>query len=152
MQSFAAFFETFGAWTWLIGGVVLLILETVIPGVLLMWLGVAALIVGMLLLVIDVSWQWQFVMFAALSVASVFVMRRWFSRSETADDNTGLNTSGSNFVGRTFVVAEPIQNGRGRVRVGDTHWTAEGADVPAGTRVTVVSVRGTVLNVEPAAR
>jgi membrane protein implicated in regulation of membrane protease activity len=47
------------------------------------------------------------------------------------------------------VVEQAIENGRGKVRVGDTLWSAEGPDAPAGTRVTVTGTRGTVLVVEP---
>jgi membrane protein implicated in regulation of membrane protease activity len=47
------------------------------------------------------------------------------------------------------VVEQAIENGRGRVRVGDTLWSAEGPDAPAGTRVTVTGSKGTVLVVAP---
>ena len=42
----------------------------------------------------------------------------------------------------------PIVNGRGRIRVDDTYWRAEGQDQPAGARVRVVAVDGVVLKVE----
>jgi membrane protein implicated in regulation of membrane protease activity len=42
-------------------------------------------------------------------------------------------------------VEEAIENGRGKVRVGDSVWQADGPDVPAGSRVKVTGARGTVL-------
>ena len=56
---------------------------------------------------------------------------------------------GQQYVGRSVVVEQAIENGRGRVRVGDTLWSAEGPDAPAGTRVTVTGRKGTVLVVAP---
>ena len=47
--------------------------------------------------------------------------------------------------------AEAIECGRGRIRVDDTLWCAEGVDTPAGANVRVTGVRGTVLLVEPTA-
>jgi membrane protein implicated in regulation of membrane protease activity len=61
-----------------------------------------------------------------------------------------LNVRGQQYVGRSLVVEQAIEGGRGRVRVGDTLWAAEGPDVPVGTRVTVTGARGTVLVVERA--
>ena len=42
-------------------------------------------------------------------------------------------------------MVEPINRGRGKVQVGDTVWTAEGPDMPAGARAKVTGVNGTVL-------
>lgn len=53
-------------------------------------------------------------------------------------------------IGRTAVLAEPIREGRGRIRLDDTVWRVSGPDLPAGSRVKVVSVQGTELHVEAA--
>lgn len=66
-------------------------------------------------------------------------------------DAPDLNQRGHQLVGRVAPVVEPIVAGRGRVRVGDTLWIAEGPDCPAGSAVSVTSVRGTVLCVVPRA-
>lgn len=135
----------FGAWNWLFLAVVLLALEAVVPGVHFVWFGVAAVIVGVLGLATGFAWQWQLVAFAILSIATVFVARR-FARADTApSDAPDLNVRGAQYVGRLVTVEEPIRGGRGKVRVGDTVWQAEGADAPAGARVKVTGVRGTVL-------
>jgi hypothetical protein len=66
-------------------------------------------------------------------------------------DLPDLNIRGQQYIGRSLVVEQAIQNGRGKVRVGDSLWAAEGPDTPAGARVTVTAARGTVLVVERAA-
>ncbi len=139
----------FGAWNWLFLGVALLALEAFVPGVHFVWFGVAAVIVGMLGLATEFAWQWQFVAFAVLSIATVFVARRFARPDATPSDAPNLNVRGAQYVGRTVTVEEPIRGGRGKVRVGDTVWQAEGADAPAGTRVKVTGVRNTVLVVSP---
>jgi membrane protein implicated in regulation of membrane protease activity len=134
-----------GAWNWLILAVVLLGLEAVVPGVHFIWFGAAALVVGLAGLTLDIAWPWQVIAFAVLSVASAFVARR-FARSDTLpSDAPGLNARGQQYVGRLVTVEEAIRGGRGKVRVGDTVWQAEGEDLPTGTRVRVTGARDTVL-------
>ena len=49
--------EELGPWAWLIGGIVLLALELAIPGSFLIWLGLAAVVVGLVSFAVDLSWQ-----------------------------------------------------------------------------------------------
>ncbi len=70
----------------------------------------------------------------------------WRPRS----DQPGLSHGPHALAGRVLEVTQAIENGRGRVRAGDTVWSAEGPDVPAGARVTVTGVRDTMLVVEHA--
>jgi hypothetical protein len=65
-------------------------------------------------------------------------------------DEAALNRRGDSYVGEVVTLAEPIVDGRGKVRVGDTVWLARGPDLAAGRRVRVVAARGTQLEVEPA--
>ncbi len=67
-----------------------------------------------------------------------------------SSDLPDLNVRGAQYIGREFVVAESIKGGRGRIRVGDTLWQAEGEDAPEGSRVRVKSANDTVLMVERA--
>lgn len=149
-----------GPWNWVILAVALFVLETVLPGVNLLWFGLAAMIIGAVAIAFaDFSpeaaalftWQWQLVAFALLAIATVFFVRRYASSAAGPSDEPGLNTRALRYVGRVFTVAEPIVDGRGKVRVGDGLWLAEGPDMPAGTRVKVVGVSATVLIVESVA-
>jgi membrane protein implicated in regulation of membrane protease activity len=150
MQNIWLLLESLGAWNWLILAIVLLVLEVVVPGVHFLWFGLAAVAVGILGLATGVSWPWQALIFVALSVAMVFAVRR-FVRPDTAmSDLPDLNVRGQQYVGRSVVVEQAIEGGRGKVRVGDTLWSAEGPDAAAGSRVTVTGTRGIVLVVKPA--
>jgi len=61
-----------------------------------------------------------------------------------------LNRRGASYVGRTFTLKEPIVDGNGLLHVDDSRWKVEGDDMPAGTKVKVTAIDGTVLKVERA--
>jgi membrane protein implicated in regulation of membrane protease activity len=139
-------------WHWWALGGILLIVEALVAGFVFLWLGVAAGLVGALL------WLWpgigpdfQVLLFAALSVVSVVGWRRWRNAHPAQSDQPNLNRRGAQYVGRQVALAEPIVNGRGRVRLGDAGWAVAGPDLPAGATVEVVGAAGTVLEVRPVA-
>src|ERR1700676_4637078 len=76
-------FSTLGTWNWLIFGVILMAMELLAPGVFLFWLGLAALLVGLLSFAFHPSWQLQILMFAVFAAAAVPLWRR-VARSNTA--------------------------------------------------------------------
>jgi membrane protein implicated in regulation of membrane protease activity len=144
------FFISLGAWNWLVLAVVLFVLETVVPGVHFIWFGLSAAIVGGLSLFVDVSWEWQLIAFAILSCATVFLVRRYSGPDVAATDEPDLNIRAHQYIGRIVTVDEPINAGRGKVRVGDTVWAAQGSDAPKGAQVKIIGTSGIVLVVENA--
>ncbi|MGI9477592.1 MAG: NfeD family protein [Hyphomicrobiaceae bacterium] len=144
------FIAELGPWNWLILAVILVVLETIVPGVHFVWFGMAATIVGILALATGIDWQWQLVIFGLLSFATALVVRRYVTPQTAPSDQPGLNERGSYYVGRVVVVEEAIENGRGRVRLGDTLWTAQGPDLAAGATAKITELKGTVLMVEAA--
>ena len=141
-----------GAWNWMALGLVLLGLEIVVPGIFLLWIGIAAIIVGALTLMIgDVamwSWQLQIVLFLVLSLVSAYIGKKVMAKSEGVSDEPFLNQRAEQLVGRTATLAEPIAEGRGRIKLGDTQWRVSGPDLPVGAKVKVVSTDGSELSVE----
>jgi membrane protein implicated in regulation of membrane protease activity len=144
-------FSTLGTWNWLIFGVILMALELMAPGVFLFWLGLAALLVGLLSFVINPSWQMQILMFAIFAAGAVPLWQR-VARSNTAvsESNPFLNKRADALVGRVFTLEKPIIDGSGTVRIDDTIWRVAGPDAPAGTRVKVVHADGASLTVAAA--
>jgi len=139
-------------WYWLVLAAALAGLEMVAPGAVLIWLGAAAAVVGgTLWLFPELSWQGQLLLFAGLSIAFVLLGRRLIGRGEGEEPHPTLNRRANQYVGTIHSLATPLVNGRGRVQVGDSQWTAVGAeDLPAGTRVRVVGADGVTLKVERA--
>jgi inner membrane protein len=141
-------FVTLGTWNWLIFGFILMALELVAPGVFLFWLGLAALLVGLVSFGLHPSWQAQLLMFAVFAACAVPVWRRLASAAHKADDNNAfLNRRAEALVGRVFTLEKPIVDGAGIVRVDDTVWRVAGPDAPAGSRVRVVRADGANLTV-----
>lgn len=134
-----------GTWNWLIVGLVLMGLELLAPGVFLLWLGLAALAVGLLSFVIDWTWQTQIIVFALLSIAAVPLWRSLARRSSNVTDQPHLNRRSDALVGRVFTLDKPIVDGAGTVRIDDTVWRVSGPDTPAGSRVQVVKSDGASL-------
>jgi membrane protein implicated in regulation of membrane protease activity len=147
----AEMFSTLGTWNWLIFGFILMALELAAPGVFLFWLGLAALLVGLLSFAITPSWQTQLLMFAAFAAAAVPAWRH-FSRSSTAasESNPFLNKRTEALIGRVFTLEKPIIDGSGTVRIDDTVWRVAGPDAPAGSRVKIVRADGASLTVAAA--
>ncbi len=148
MQPISDFLFSLGPWNWLILSVALFVLETVIPGVHFVWFGVAATIVGVLALSIDMAWQLQVILFGVISLASVFFFRQYAKPSNSPTDEPDLNVRGNSYVGRVVTIEQPIVGGRGRAHVGDSLWAVEGPDMPSGSKAKVVGTNGTVLVVE----
>lgn len=141
-----------GPWSWWILGLILLAAELAAPGVFLIWIGAAAIVVGALsLLLWDTafwSWQVQWLLFAVLSVGLALAGRRFYAGRSEPSDEPLLNRRGESLIGRTATLHEPITEGRGRIRLDDTWWPVMGPDLPAGTRVKVVTASGRDLTVE----
>ncbi len=136
-------------WHWLALGFGLLVLEMFLPSeFILLWVGVAAVIVGAVAwLFPDISWQVEFALWGALSVLAVLAWRK-FKPLSFESEQPNLNRRGHSYVGRVFTLKEAIVNGAGKLHVDDSHWRVSGADVPAGTRVRVTQADGAVLRVE----
>ena len=138
------------AWLWLIGGVVLLIAELIAPGFFLMFVGVAAIVTGVLALALPIGVALQLAAFAvlALIIARVGGRRAYASRYDHSSDPL-LNNPVHRLLGRVVVVVEAVDRNGGRVRVGDGVWPARGGPAAVGDRVRVVDIDGNCLKVEP---
>jgi membrane protein implicated in regulation of membrane protease activity len=147
----ADMFVTLGTWNWLVFGLLLMGFELLLPGVFLFWLGLAALLVGLLSFVIDPSWQLQLLMFAVFAAAAVPLWRRVaHSNSAVSASNPFLNKRSEALIGRVFTLEKPIIDGAGTVRIDDTFWRVAGPDAPAGSRVKIVHADGASLTVAAA--
>jgi membrane protein implicated in regulation of membrane protease activity len=139
-----------GAWNWLILAAVLLALEVAAPGIFLMWFGLAAAVTALLAFAFDISWQWQLVWFCLLSLAAVVVALKYLHKHPLQSDRPLLNERAAQHIGQSFKLVDPIVNGRGSVKIGDSIWRVEGPELPKGTRVRVLAADGSLLIVAPA--
>ncbi|MFY8076804.1 MAG: NfeD family protein [Sphingorhabdus lacus] len=135
-------------WFWLSLGLILGAAEMVAPGFFLMWLGLAAIIVGILDYFLPITVAYQVAMFAILSVLTVFAGKKFLADNPIETDDPKLNDRGARLTGEIVTVVEAITDGQGRVKVGDTVWAARGTDAATGARVRVTGADGAVLLVE----
>jgi membrane protein implicated in regulation of membrane protease activity len=146
---------------WVAAGLALLIAEMLLPGVFMMWLGLAACGAGLLTLIFQsgvfqsgisqfdgfrFGFEAQVVSFGVLAVVALSIGLRLQQPRQI------IHTEREGLIGRPATAL--VFHGRdGRVRLGDTDWAAR---VPAdisppdpGTRLRVAQVEGTTLIVRP---
>ncbi len=151
MSFFERIFLELGPWNWWILGLVLIGLEVLAPGTVFLWFGISAILVGTAALFIDLSWQTSLIMFLVLSFVSLVLGRMLMSRMASETGDPSLNRRGSRYIGRTFILETPLQQGAGKLSIDDTVWRITGPDLPAGTKVTVERIDGARLVVEAVA-
>lgn len=139
---------------WWILALVLIAGELLLPGYFLLWVGVAAAAMGVVLwLVPSLSLLTQAILFALMAAAACVIYAH-FLRPRLERRTAGgeqLNRRAEQMIGRRYELVEPIVNGRGKARVGDGQWLVSGPDLPLGSTVEVMAVDGTTLKVRPAA-
>lgn len=136
-------------WAWLTLGLVLAIGEMTIPGVFLIWLAGAAIVVGLLAWAMPIAVPLQIVLFAVLSVVAVFAGRAFLKAHPVEPADPKMNDRMARAVGEVVTVTQSIEAGSGRVKLGDSEWMARGPDAAAGTRMRVSGHEGGSLVVEP---
>lgn len=135
-------------WWWMIGGVLLLIAEILAPGVFLVFIGAAAIATGLFVLLFDLGLPAALGLFALYTALAVAVGRKVYANRPVNSVDPLLNDRSSRLVGRIVTVVEQVDDQGGRVRVGDSEWTARGGPADAGSRVRITGVEGNCLRVE----
>ena len=140
-------------WHWLAAGAVLMALEVLLPGTMLMWFGLAAMLTGGLAYLFPVGVAGQFLAFGAFALAAIFPVRRLVARlaRDDAKNSNRLNRLGADMVGRRVAITEAVINGAGAARFGDTRWAVRcDQDIQEGSPAVIVRVDGATLFVRPA--
>ncbi len=145
------FFPYLGNWFWGIAAAFLLFMELVTPGVFLVWLAFAAATVGAIAYFMILPWQVEVLLFAGFALVYVYFARPWYShRSAPSSDQPNLNQRIYGFVGKTYVLHEPIVDGEGKLDIEGTRWDILGPDLSKGAKVRVTAVEGMKLRVSEA--
>lgn len=136
-------------WHWLAFGLVLLACELLGTAGYLLWLGLSAIVVGLLMTFLPLSWQLQWVAFGVFSLATTWLWwRRQYQSDSQSDANRQLNQKNKQLIGQTLLLDVDFPAGKGRIKVGDSTWSARSErDIPAGTLIEVSDVNGIVLTI-----
>jgi len=134
-------------WHWLAAAVLLAAIETFVPGAVIIWFGASAGAIGLLLIVFPIPWQWQLIGFALLGALAAVLYRTYLKRHPLAEEQPNLNLRGRQYIGNELVLLDAIEQGSGKAILGDGVWKVSGPELPAGARVRVTGVNGTILTV-----
>jgi membrane protein implicated in regulation of membrane protease activity len=144
-------FEQLQAWHWFVLAVILIVFEIVASVGFFLGMALAALLVaGAIVMLPELAWSWQFLIFGLFSVVFTIAYKVLFSNVNDATDSPLLNDRAAQLVGRTFALEGDIAH-NGAQMIGDTRWTVRcDGTLAKGTTVRVVSTEGMDLLVEPA--
>lgn len=129
-------------WAWMIGGVILAGLEIIVPGIFLLWIGLGALTVGLILSIAPgLPFPWQALIFA-VSMLSSLGLGFWIQRrSRTTGEDSFLNREMEAMIGQEYIAITPFVAGRGRIKVRDSSYAAlSDQDIAEGDLVTVIGL------------
>ena len=135
-------------WLWLIGGVLMLILEVIAPGFFLVFIGAAAIATGLFTVLFDLGVPAQLALFVLYALLAVMVGRRAYANRDSDSMDPLLNDRAARLVGKVVTVVETVDEHNGRVRVGDSEWSARGGPAAPGERVRITGIDGNCLTVE----
>ena len=135
-------------WHWGTIAAVLFILEIIAPGYFLIFPALGAFIVGLADMAGLHTIEAQLAVFLAAS-ALIFAVSISKYRAIIANRRQDKVNQPDRLVGALGTVEDPLANGRGKIRLGDTVWLARGPDLDKGRPVRIAAVEGTVLVVEP---
>ena len=135
---------------WLIVAVLLGIAELSVPGVFLVFLAIAAAVTGIAVFALPaLPLAAQLGSFAAWSVVTVLIGKRWYRDYPVEGGDPMLNDRAARLVGEVVTVETAIVDGHGRVLVGDGGWPAQGPDAEVGALVRITAVVAGHVVVEP---
>lgn len=138
-------------WYWIAFGLLLLCGELLGTAGYFLWLGISAILVGMVLAVLPISWQLQWISFASFSLITTWGWWRFQHKKDmVAESNNVLNQRDKQLLGKVIRLDQDILAGNCRVRVGDTTWSARASqDIASGTLVKIIATDGIVVTIEP---
>jgi membrane protein implicated in regulation of membrane protease activity len=135
-------------WLWLIGGVVLLIAEVIAPGFFLVFIGAAAIAAGLFTVLFGLGLAGQLALFALYALLAVLIGRRFYAAHPSSSPIPFLNDPAKRLVGKVVTVTVAVDEHHGRVRLGDSEWSARGGPAAVGDKVRITGIDGNCLNVE----
>ena len=139
-------------WHWVAIGILFIIIEMGAGIFFILGFGIAAVIVGILELVIGMDFVMQLLLWVVLSIIIIAMLFKYFKEQPTVS-NTGQSNYGFDTLG-TVTKAIEVQN-RGEVKfdtsvLGNSIWTATSSqNINIGSRVKIEKVNGQLIKVVP---
>ena len=136
-------------WHWWIIATVLFIAELIISANVFLWMGISAIIIGIINYFIpSLDENITYILFAIFSIINAIGYRIWYTRQNQNTQEHHLNNPSEKYIGQTIILANPIKNGAGREKIGRSIWAIKGNDLPIGSKVKIIKSNSTTLIVE----
>jgi membrane protein implicated in regulation of membrane protease activity len=136
-------------WYWWAAALLLLGMEILVPGTYFLWMAVAAVIIGNLMLAFpETGIAAQIAIFAILSMIAILIGRKYFRNTHYQSEQPLLNQRAVQHLGQTAILVQPLSNGEGRIKIGGTFWRVRGPDAAQGSIVKIIDTDGMTLFVE----
>lgn len=131
------FWQGLDYYHWLFLGLFILVIELLLGGGFLVWVGIAAVATGVLVLALPwfevvLGWQGQLAIFVVCNLLSIATWWHFFHW------HTDRGVAGADICGRDALLASPLRDGRGHVEVDGERVPITGPDLAAGTRVRLI--------------
>lgn len=135
---------------WLIASLALMVLELIIPGVFLFWLGIGTAVAAAALWIFpSMDPTIQLITLAVSIIISVYVGVQ-FQKKRKNDPADKLNSGLAEYINRQVLVDKTFINGSGRISVDDTTYNAISSQNPVqGSMVTIIGVQSGRFVVQP---
>lgn len=124
---------------WFIIGVILLVLELALPGLIVMFFGIGAWITALAIILFHPGINTQLLIFVVSSVLSLLIFRRYLQKTFFSENRDNTNSLEEEFIGKTAIAEIDLISGiRGKVSFKGTTWPAIcDTDVSAGEQVII---------------
>lgn len=136
---------------WFIIGLVLLLLELVMPGFVIFFFGIGAWVTALVCLLADVNINIQVIIFAISSVLTLIFFRRLIKNKFIYNRDDKSEAIEDEFTGKEAVAIIDFPSGKpGKVEFKGTTWDAESStDIKAGQELIIKQKKSIKLIVEP---
>jgi membrane protein implicated in regulation of membrane protease activity len=135
-------------WGWLALAALLLIAEVATGTQHLLLIGLAAAATGLVTLLVP-SWLSQDAWILLVALAALYALWGWKHMRRCHVPAPSVNNIDDHLIGHRARLSSPISGGEGRVKLGDSSWTAKGPDLPEGTEIVITAREGNTLFVMP---
>ncbi|MCK4344327.1 MAG: NfeD family protein [Bacteroidales bacterium] len=136
---------------WFLIGLVFLLLELVVPGLVIIFFGVGAWITAICCLFLDIDINIQILIFTIFSVIALALLRNYLKRRFFKEDENQEGSLNEEFIGKTATVESEIQPGKqGKVKFKGTQWKAISKQhIEKSSQVKIIGKESITLIVEP---
>lgn len=138
--------EHMAFWHWWVLAIALVVLEIFISGAVFLSMSIAAGMVGLVIWAYPpLPWTYQWSGFVVITVISLLLWQPPLNRSPLFNDDPRRNRRGEQYIGRTFILDEPLKDGNGTIEIDGVTWNLRGHNCKANSRILITGVDGTTL-------